>query len=196
MLDKFRAVCQWVLLLACNIITDILGLVVVAVAIPFRVPDISKSDGRAIVNLPSWAWLFGNDYDGLLGDKHGTWAASTPFGLPVDSFISMYTWAALRNPVNNMRLVSLWSCPLSKCVATFSGQGYVRDDPNFTGWQFVTTKLAAGGWRRWYSFYWVHAWSETRCLVVRFGFKVNPLDDFAQEDDAGMTTKINFYKAM
>ncbi|MEE3504820.1 hypothetical protein QN399_00835 [Pseudomonas sp. 10C3] len=72
----------------------------------------------------------------------------------------------------------------------------MRDDPNFTGWQFVTTKLVVGGWRRWYSFYWVRAWSPTHALVVRFGFKVNPLDNFATEDDAGMTTKINLYKAV
>ncbi|MEE3504821.1 hypothetical protein QN399_00840 [Pseudomonas sp. 10C3] len=52
MLDICRAVIQWVFLLACNIVTDLLGLLVVAIAIPFRVDDISKSDGRPIVNLP------------------------------------------------------------------------------------------------------------------------------------------------
>jgi hypothetical protein len=93
-----RALAQWLFLFVCNVVLLLLGLLVVAVAIPFRVPGLSVSDGRPIVNLPRWVWLWGNDFDGLLGDKHGTWAASTPFGLPADSFIAMYTWAALRNP--------------------------------------------------------------------------------------------------
>ena len=67
MLNITKAICQWVFLLACNIVTDLIGLFVVAIAIPFRVDDVSKSDGRPIVNLPRWAWLFGNDYDGLQG---------------------------------------------------------------------------------------------------------------------------------
>jgi hypothetical protein len=196
LLTFFLASGQFLFLLLSNLVTDLIGFVVVAIAIPFRVNGISKSDGRPIVNLPRWAWLFGNDYDGLLGDSHGTWAASTPWGLPVDSFISMYTWAALRNPVENMRFLPLWSCPLSECVATYKGQSFVRDKPESVGWQFVTIKRKAGGWMHWYSFYWVHAWNDTNALVVRFGFKVNPTDDFVTEPDAGMTTKIDLYKAI
>lgn len=84
-----RALAQWLFLLACDLVLLILGLVVVAVAIPFRVPGVSVSDGRSIVNLPRWAWLFGNDYDGLLGDKRGWWAENTPFGWVATSFGAM-----------------------------------------------------------------------------------------------------------
>jgi len=185
-----RALAQWVFLFVCNVVL-LLGLVVVAVAIPFRVSGVSVSDGRSIVNLPRWVWLWGNDFDGLLGDKHGTWAASTPFGLPADSFIAMYTWAALRNPINNMRGLSLFACPVADCTISGYGQGYVRDKPGLGGWQFV---IAKRGLRRWYGFYWVHQWSETRALIVRLGYKIAVSDAGQVEPPIGMTTKINLYK--
>lgn len=188
-----RACLQWLFLLACNIVLLVVGLPVVALAIPFRVAGVSLSDGRAIVNLPAWVWLFGNDYDGLLGDKRGWWAANTPFGVAVDSFLAMWWWAAVRNPVNNMRLVSLWSCPVSQCDVTYYGQAAVRDAPGEGGWQFVIAKRRAGGWRRWYGFYWVHQWSDTRAFVVRMGFKISPGDN-STEPDKGMTTKVNVWK--
>jgi hypothetical protein len=86
-MDIFRAIFQWIWLLLCNIVLDILGLFVVALTIPFRVDGKSLSDGRPITNLPKWVWLFGNDYDGLLGDKRMWWSANTPFGLPADHYI-------------------------------------------------------------------------------------------------------------
>lgn len=187
-----RALAQWLFLFVCNVALLILGLVVVAVAIPFRVPGVSVSDGRPIVNLPRWAWLWGNDYDGLTGDKHGTWAASTPFGWPADSFLAMYTWAALRNPVNNLRQTSLFSCPVASVTITGYGQDYVRDHIGQTGWQFV---IARRGLRRWYGFYWVHPWSLTRALVVRLGYKITKADQGGAEL-IGMTTKVNFVKSI
>lgn len=192
MLNITKAVCQWVFLLACNIVTDLVGLFVVAIAIPFKVDDISKSDGRKIVNLPRWAWLFGNDYDGLLGDKRGWWAENTPFGWPVDHFVSMYTWAALRNPVNNMRLTNLFSAPVQGSTITFKGKEHVRDDKDSAGWQFVTTENSG---KKWFGFYLVYLWSDTRAFVIRLGFKVEPKDAGSTERQ-GMTTKVNPWKAI
>lgn len=192
MLNIIKAVCQWVFLLACNIVTDLAGLFVVAIAIPFRVDDVSKSDGRQIVNLPRWAWLFGNDYDGLLGDKRGWWAENTPFGWPVDHFVSMYTWAALRNPVNNMRLTNLFSAPVQGSTITFKGKEHVRDDKDSAGWQFVTTENSG---KKWFGFYLVYLWSDTRAFVIRLGFKVEPKDAGSTERQ-GMTTKVNPWKAI
>ena len=68
------ALLQWAVLLVVRVALIVLGLMVVAVAIPFAVPGLSVSDLRPIVNLPRWAWLFGNDYDGLDGDKRYWWA--------------------------------------------------------------------------------------------------------------------------
>ena len=123
-----RAILQWTFLLLANIVTDLLGIFVVALAIPFRVPGVSVSDGRPIVNLPKWVWMFGNDYDGLLGDKRGWWDANTPFGWKVDSFMAMWWWAAIRNPVNNMRLMKLFQAPVRGSTITYKGDFHVRDD--------------------------------------------------------------------
>ena len=187
-----RALAQWLFLFVCNAVLMILGLLVVAVAIPFRVPGVSVSDGRPIVNLPRWAWLFGNDYDGLLGDKRGWWAANTPFGWAATSFGAMYAWAALRNPVNNMRQMSLFSCPVAECSITGYGQDEVNDSPGMGGWQFV---IAKRGLRRWYGFYWVHQWSDTRAFVVRMGYKITKADQ-GRTEIIGMTTKVDLYKSI
>lgn len=187
-----RALAQWLFLFVSNLVLLLVGLVVVAVAIPFRVAGVSVSDGRAITNLPRWAWLFGNDYDGLLGDKRGWWAANTPFGWAATSFGAMYAWAALRNPVNNMRQTSLYSCPVAECTITGYGQAEVADRAGEGGWQFV---IAKRGLRRWYGFYWVHQWSDTRALVVRLGYKITVADQGGTEL-IGMTTKVDVWKAI
>jgi hypothetical protein len=193
MFDICKALAQWVFLLLSNLILDLLGLFVVAAAIPFRVPGVSGSDGRPIVNLPRWVWLFGNDYDGLLGDKRGWWAANTPFGWPVDSFWAMWWWAAIRNPVNNMRFVKLWQAPVAGSTITYRGDYTVEDSQGQGGWQFVITE---NGGRHWYGFYLVHQWSAKHALVVRFGFKVKPSHAGTAEEPKGMTTKINPWKAI
>lgn len=193
MLDICKALIQWGFLLVTNLVTDVIGLFVVAIAIPFRVSGVSGSDGRPIVNLPRWAWLFGNDYDGLLGDKRGWWAANTPLGWPVDSFWAMWWWAAVRNPVNNMRFVKLWQAPVVGSTITYKGDFFVRDSPGNAGWQFVKTE---NGGQRWYGFYLVHQWSDTRAFVIRMGFKVQPDDAGTDSEPLGMTTKINPYKAI
>src|SRR5690554_7576491 len=71
--DILKATKQWLFLLFFRLLGIISGLVIVAIAIPFRKEGVSLSDGRKIVNLPKWAWLWGNDFDGLLGDKRGWW---------------------------------------------------------------------------------------------------------------------------
>lgn len=191
-MDYIKAVLQWTFLFWANVILDLLGLVVVAIAIPFRVDGVSVSDGRKISNLPKWAWLFGNDHDGLLGDKRMWWAANTPFGLPVDHFISMYTWAAIRNPVNNMRLTNMFSAPVEGSTITYKGDEHVRDHAGEQGWQFVITE---NNGKKWYGFYLVHLWSDTRAFVIRLGYKVEP-SDAGTTKRQGMTTKINFFKSI
>ena len=188
-----RAVFQWVFLFLSNVVLDILGLLVVLVAIPFRVAGKSVSDGRDIVNLPKWAWLFGNDYDGLLGDKRGWWANNTPFGVKAESFFAMWVWAAVRNPVNNMRLTSLYSAPIKGSVITYKGSYVVEDKPGMGGWQFVTIENSG---KKWYGFYLVHEWNPKKAFVVRLGFKVKPEHNGTSENPKGMTTKISLWKEL
>lgn len=189
-MNLLLALIQWALLIAVRVILILLGLPIVALAIPFRVDGVSASDGRPIVNLPRWAWLWGNDFDGLSGDKRGWWADNTPFGWAVDSFAAMWWWAAIRNPVNNLRLVPGISCPVSECLITYSGSYAVEDKPGMSGWQFVTAQRV-GGRSRWCGFYLVHQWSDTRAFVIRIGYKIKPSHQGGDEPAKGMTFKLN-----
>lgn len=192
-MNLLLALIQWAALIVVRVILIVLGFAVVAAAIPFRVLAVSLSDGRTIINLPRWAWLWGNDFDGLTGDKRGWWAANTAFGWPVDSFCAMWWWAAVRNPVNNMRLVPGISCPVGQCLITYRGHHAVEDKPGLGGWQLVTAKRH-GGRSRWYGFYLVHEWSATRALVVRIGYKIKPAHAGSDEPAKGMTFKLNPWK--
>jgi hypothetical protein len=188
-MDYFKAALQWVFCLASNIILDLMGLVMVAIALPFRVEGISVSDGRKIINLPRWAWLWGNDFDGVTGDKRGWWANNTPFGWDVNGFAAMYWWTAIRNPANNMRRVPLWSAPIIGSTITYKGNYYVADKLGGDGWQFV--KLVDKTDRSYYGFYFTKQYSKTRMFVVRVGFKISPTHQGTQEQPKGMTTRIN-----
>lgn len=214
-MNILRAVGQWIFLLASNIILDGLGLIVVALAIPLRVPGKSLSDQRPITNLPRWLHIWGNDYDGLLGDKRMWWRdncdAQVWFGirpllrrllaklgtdlpqLDVNSYLAMWWWAAVRNPTNNMRLYSLWQAPVRGSTITYKGDAVVEDNPGKGGWQFVTTENDG---KRWYGFYLVHQWNKDHALVIRLGFKVEPQHQGQDVEPKGMTTKINFYKSI
>jgi hypothetical protein len=203
------AAAQWALLLVIRLALIIIGLPVVAIAIPFAAPGLSASDGRPIWNLPRLAWLWGNDFDGLDGDKRLWWAdncdALVLFGLlpllrrlglpigslPVTSWLARWWWAALRNPVNNLRLVPGFNCPVGDCQLTHWGRFTVEDKPGMGGWQFVVARRN-GGTSRWFGLYWVHEWTISRAFVVRLGYKIKPGHAFKIGEPAkGLTFKIN-----
>lgn len=193
-MDYVKAAAQFVFLFLSNIVLVLLGFVIVAIAIPFRVDDFSESDGRRIVNLPKWAWLWGNDFDGLQGDKRGWWAENTPFGIAVDSYLAMYIWTAFRNPANNKRLTSWYQAPVIGSEITHKGQYVVEDKAGMGGWQFVK---AVNQGKSYFGFYLVHEWSLTRAFVLRFGYKIKPLHAGTQVEPAkGFTTKVNLFKAI
>lgn len=193
-MDALRALGQFTFLFFSNIVLVLLGFLIVAVALPFRVEDVSKSDGRYILNLPKWSWLWGNDFDGLLGDGRGWWAENTPFGVAVDSYFAMYVWAALRNPANNKRFTSWYQAPVIGSDITYKGQMVVEDKAGMSGWQFVK---AVNSGKNYFGFYLVHEWSPTRAFVIRFGYKIKPLHAGSTTEPAkGFTTKVNLFKAI
>jgi len=200
---------QWLGLVVLRLVLIVLGLPVVGLAAPFPVAGVSLSDGRPIVNLRRWAWLFGNDFDGLDGDKRNWWAdncdALVLFGLlpllrrlglpigslPVTSWLARWWWAALRNPVNNMRLLPVFSCPVGECLIEHLGAALVEDKPGQAGWQFVAAR------RRWYGLYGVWQLTATRAFVLRLGFKIKPEHaQLAGEPAKGMTFKLNPWKSI
>jgi hypothetical protein len=200
-----RAVLQWTFLLLSNVVLDLSGLLTVALALPFRTGGESVSDDRSIIVLPRWAWIWSNDHDGLLGDKRGWWNLNCDskvlwgllpllrrlgIGIPLltaKSVLSMWWWAAIRNPANNMRRVGLWQAPVTGSTITYIGDRHVRDRAGEGGWQFVLTQNN-GHW--YYGFYLVHEWSKTKALVVRLGFKVEPDMAGTTDEPKGMTTRI------
>lgn len=207
------AVLQWSVLLVARVAAIALGLPVVAVAVLSPVPGLSVSDGREILNLRRWAWLWGNDFDGLDGDKRGWWADNCDglvlFGLlpllrrvglpvprvPVTSWLARFWWAAVRNPANNMRQLALFSCPVSECELAYLGQPLVEDKPGKGGWQFVVARRY-GGSNLWCGFYLVRELTATRAFVIRLGFKIRPEHQGSGEPAKGLTFKLNPWKQL
>lgn len=197
-LDYFKAIWQWSWLLAFDIFFNVLGLFMVAIGIPFARWDVSVSDGRAILNLPRWLHIWGNDFDGLLGDKRGWWAANTPFHVDVNSFLAKWWWAAIRNPSNNMRRYSMFSAPIRGSKFAYVGDYEVEDDVEGGGMQFVKATSKAG--KNYYGFYWVKEWHNSgdvkRCLMIRIGFKVFPRHAGTDEEPKGLTYRLNPWKKL
>lgn len=189
--EFMRIAIEWLWLICVTIVTTLAGLLVVAVGVFFPTPDYSKSDGRPIVNLPRWLWLWGNDFDGLDGDKRGWWAENTPFGWPVHGKLARWWWAAVRNPVNNLRLLKAFSCPVADCAISSKGNPVVEDKPGLGGWQFVTASV---GKKKWHGFYFVHELTPSRAFVVRAGFKIKPEHQGSDEPPKGYTFKVNPWK--
>lgn len=187
---------QWFYLILSTIVFDLLGLIVVAVAIPFAVEDTSVSDGRSILNLPKWAFPWRNDFDGLLGDKRGDWAKITPFGVDVNSWLAKYWWAAIRNPSNNLRRLQPWSAPVQGATCNYWGKAEVNDRPGEGGLQFVVFSYYGNFPGRRYGLYWVHEFGNGRGFVVRLGFKIDVGQIGSEDEPKGYVMKINPWKEL
>ena len=125
------------------------GLVIVPIALLFRneslVTDPARQvyPSRKIVHLPKWAWLWDNDAEGMM-----SWMDEWPemcWNKNPDSFLSMFQWAAIRNPANNMRFVKGLACFIPNVTEhTFYGNANVddKDWQNGKGWNFIYAKGA------------------------------------------------------
>ena len=194
--DFIKAFISFVFLFVVNVFFVLSGLLFVALGIPFRVEGFSVSDGRPIVNLPKWLYPYGNDFDGLLGDKRFWYANNTPFGVPVDSFLAMYNWAALRNPCNNLRMLDMFNAKITDSTFSYLGDYIVEDDPGEGGWQFVKCVDVDGKVR--YGLYVVkpYFFNPKYAFVIRWGFKVQPKDAGTVDMPKGFVTKISFWKEL
>lgn len=166
----------------------LLGLLVVAAAIPYA-RYTGKTIGDPVLwrerHLPRWAWLWGNDRDGTLGDKRGWWRNKSA-GSP-ETFWNQYRWLALRNPVNNLQRV--WPLYINgkDLSKGYVGDYRVDDDPFGGGWHFVWS-----GWRT--GFYLIHEYGNGRALEIRTGWKLRPEN---QKDKAvGFTVLIHPWRRL
>ena len=200
------ALLQAIGLILLRIVLIVAGLVVVPIALPFRVTDASTAKPFTeqpgtwvLVTLPRWAWLWSNDRDGAMGDERGWWHANAPFGLGADHWFSQLVWLAYRNPANNARFTRFMGCPVTECSYEFVGDAVVKDKPGLGGTRFLVATHKETG-RRYFGFYGVKTWSDERALVVQIGFKGEPSDwaeDYTGDESRqwkGLTCEINPWK--
>lgn len=95
------AVPTWIVYQLINVPLMLLGLLIVPVAIAFLRERVSPITGKPIVDAPAWLWPWGNSEDGY--DPLWYWIARPRWS----RFRRMYTWAAIRNSVNNLRWVPI-----------------------------------------------------------------------------------------
>ena len=94
-----------VLMAAAQLALQAVGLVLIPLLVPFVRPTPSKSPlGPVCLNPPRAFWLWGNDQEGW----DPAWHQAKHPGWP--RYWRMVQWAAIRNPVNNLRYVR-WCNP-------------------------------------------------------------------------------------
>jgi hypothetical protein len=169
------AVVTWAFLFVLRASLIILGLVVVPVALLFRTtedvvdPSNLTYPERKVVHLPKWAWLWDNDAEGAM-----SWMVRWPdlcWDKDPTSFLSMFQWMAIRNPVNNMRFTRGIAAylPYIKSIDLLYGDSFVSTKYQ-EGVQFVVGK---GNFFRYYSFYYVKVIGD-KTFSIRLGHKMEP----------------------
>jgi len=153
----------------------LLGLPVVAIALPFRISDpnsvvpFTQYPGSwMFVRLPAWAQPWDNPVDGLLGDRRGWWNdyCVTNYGKACDAFYSMWQWAAIRNSANYWSRITV-GLDASRCTAQLLAFG--------KRWQFLCATRDDG--RKFYLLEGLVPYpNSTHALEFRFGQKI-ALDD-------------------
>jgi hypothetical protein len=186
----------------------ILGLFIVPIAIPFAVKQKSNSDaGQEILTYNGLFWLWGNDHDGLLGDRRAKWSriwfeevhpklkwlSWTKLVTPkTECFMAKYIWAAFRNPANNLRFCKLYKCDLERCEPQdWVGDKVVSDRVGRAGKHFIWA-YPRKSMLPYCGYYCVRMWSEKqiKCIRIRLGFKIDAHDT----DAVGFCTVISLYK--
>lgn len=148
------ALLTWPIWLTIRLLFIIAGLVVVPIALLFRTESEAARKPypeRKIVHLPKWAWPWDNDAEGMMSWMD-EWPQMCWNGKP-DSFLSMFQWAAIRNPANNLRFVRGMALYVPDIQEHNYWGDYSADDKYDTNkWSFVYAK---GRYFPYYGFYWV-----------------------------------------
>ena len=206
---------RFVFLLILEIPVILLGLLINAIAIPFRYEDRSHlNDGQPRtytkypehgtwkrIRLPRWALWWDNPYDGLLGDKRGWWANRCRESDRTEyNFLSMYIWSALRNPANYFSR-KVTGCDVSDCVikrvagnVDYVNRYIVKDT---THWQVLDAVDSKG--RHYPRLMTLIPWSKKYCIEINIGWKLElkqngrPKDGDEQDRLIGNTIRVKFF---
>lgn len=181
-LDAFSII----LTLIARIIMVVIGLFVVAVALPFAKSEGERNSyGWQMVKLPSWAWLWSNDHDGVEGDTECRYQVRDGYGF---GFRARYNWTALRNPCNNFTRYVIGFNFKNVGEVKWCGDIPNADDDKI-GWTYNRAKLVDGD-----SDYWVPGWTYTnKKYCWSFGWKIRHTRP-EEKSQIGFTTTIGPYK--
>lgn len=128
----------------------ILGFLVFPFAYPFR------KDNK----FPSWAWLWGNDDDGIDGGDF--WAGNT-VGKPY--WLRCFIWTILRNSTHNYTVYKLGFCSKGEAVRVAGSDTFPIGDTTAEGWYFAREKFL-------WEFYWIKKSFTGKCFRFRCGWKI------------------------
>lgn len=163
------------------------GLIVVAVAIPFRrystvriqfsqYPQLGE---WSLVRLPEWALWWDNPYDGLLGDKRGWWANER--GGNHESFLSTWLWAAVRNPANYFSRNVVGVDVANMVIRLVAGDQEVSEEPGRREWQLLSGVKDGKEVRRfWLCF--AYPFAPDHALMIDLGWKIKLSHNGTTED--------------
>ena len=173
-LDILQAIVTWVFLIAIRLPLILAGLVIVPIGLLFRTteevtnPDELTYPERKVVHMPKIFWLWDNDAEGAM-----SWMDEWPdmcWDKDPTSFLSMFQWMAIRNPVNNMRFTKGIAAYLPHIESIrYYGDRYVSDKYQ-AGFQFV---ISQGKIFKYYGLVWVKNIGSKK-LVIRIGHKLRP----------------------
>jgi len=173
-------------LVAIKALASVLGLFVVAIALPFVKEDIppklpktitrTVSSGWTYIRLPKWAdWCWGNDKYGA----EGNWFWNGK------SFWKRYQWLALRNPANNLQRYNLFRFDTDPKEVKFLGDKLLDDVRGLSGFQIVWQDWKAG------LYYILPYKNKDKCLRIRLGYKINPMSK--KPESAALSVLIHPY---
>lgn len=186
---------MWAGFTVIKLVTILSGAVMLLVLYRYRHTDYEE--------LPFWSrpWSNPEDWQGQQGhykDSLPRWWYLANGG----GFKSFYQYHAIRNPANGLRSFELLDLDIVAEKVRFKTNKEfshyepknLRDYGIKTAWYFAWQGFRAG-------FKIVHIWNDERHLVIKFGWRVEPID--AQDiekwfavlkEDAGFASKFLFYR--
>lgn len=171
---------------------NLLGLLVVAIALPFRTSDASTSVPFTLypelgnwqrVNLPAWAERWDNPCDGMLGDKRGwfaNWCAARGWRYP--SWLSMWWWAAIRNPANYYSRITTAIDITDATLRMLAGTSAQANENEF-GWHFIIAEKDGRTLGCLFQAAIPYPFAPGRGFYCRFGYKIELDEPQTQAND-------------
>ena len=152
------SILKYIFLLFLNIIANLIGIIFN----PFVVLFANRGGW-----LPNWLWWFQTPDNSLNGDIG--WRTEHFLWLRNGSYLKRVLWL-YRNNVHGFSTNILGFTMESGLRYFVSGREYVANRPLYEG--IVFRKIVTAQGSVYFQWYWVKAWSKTRCIRVNIGWKL------------------------